>query len=488
MTTEAVIRIFFAFTISSLFAYIAYNNQERDKRFSSKEDGGIRYHPHIGSAILPVYLTALFLFSMIKLGPDATLNYLSAMCFDVFLHISIYYLVLILCLSKLCRYVSARACAQLWMIPNFLYITYHSFMAIPKPALILYFPPAVIKVVLYLWIIGFIVIMTWKLIAHIHFRHSILRHAYAVSDPDILTIWHREQEAAGYKKNPSCLVISPHVHTPLSIGFFPRSIRVVLPKRSYTPEELMLIFRHEIVHIGRDDCSAKFFLTFCTAMCWFNPLMWIAYRRCCDDLELSCDETVLVNANAPMRRQYADLLLRTAGDDRGFTSCLSNSAKALQYRLKNVINPRKKLPGCVLIGLTFFLLIMSFGYISLSYEEGSGQVYIFENTNLSEYSVQDIYIHGTDGFQYYDCCDEDALKEYLAGIRFCKITGNYTFPDNVQNVNIRFYGPEGVFHVSLTDEALKITPIHEEKIYSKKYHCVEAIDWDYLSSLLLTSE
>ena len=141
-----------------------------------------------------------------------------------------------------------------------------------------------------------------------------------------------------------------------------------------------------------------------------------------------------------------------------------------------------------MIGLTFFLLIMSFGYISLSYEEGSGQVYIFENTNLSEYSVQNIYIHGTDGFQYYNCCDEDALKEYLAGIRFCKITGNYTFPDNVQNVNIRFYGPKGVFHVSLTDEALKITPLHEEKIYSKKYHCVEAIDWDYLSSLLLTSE
>ena len=483
MTTEAVIRIFFALIMSIFFTYIAFDNQERDKRFSSKEDGGIRYRPHIGSAILPVYLIALFVYSVIKLGPETTRNYLPALCFDVFLHISIYYLVLILCLSKLRRYVSARACAQLWIIPNFLYITHQSFMAIPKPALILRIPPAVINVVLYLWITGFIAIMVWKLLAHIHFRHSILRNAYAVSDPDVLTIWHREQDAAGYKKNPSCLVISPDVRTPLSIGFFHWSVRVVLPERSYTPEELTLILRHEIVHIGRDDCSAKFFLTFCTAMCWFNPLMWIANRRCSDDLELSCDETVLLDAKAHTRRQYADLLLRTVGDDRGFTSCLSNSAKALQYRLKNVINPRKKLPGCVLIGLTFFLLVMSFGHISLSFHEGIGQEYIFQNTDLSEYSVQALYIHDADGFQYYDCTDEESLKEYLAGVRFCKLTGNYTFPDDIQNINIRFYGPEGVFHVSLTDNALKITPLHEEKIYSKKYYCTEAIDWDSLYSL-----
>ena len=485
MTTEVVIRIFFSLILSVIFAYITFANSERDKLFSTKEDGGIRYRPYSGSAILPVYLTALFIYSVIKLGPETTLNYLPAMCFDVFLHISIYYLVLILCLSKLRWYVSARACAQLWMLPNFLYITYQSFMELPRPALILHIPTSVVNIFLYIWITGFMVIMVWKICSHFLFRHRILGNAYAVTDPGILAIWHREQDAAGYRKNPSCLVISPGVRTPLSIGFFRRSIRVVLPERSYTPEELSLIFRHEIIHIGRDDCSSKFFLIFCTAMCWFNPLMWIANRRCSDDFELSWDETVRLNAGTDTRYKYADLLLRTAGDDRGFSTCLSNSAEALKYRLKNVVHPRKKLSGCLLVGFTFFLLVMSFGHIAMSFDEGIGQEYIFRNTDLSEYSIQNLYIHDADGFQYYDCSEEESLKKYLAGIRFCKITGNYSFPDGEQNIHIRFYGPDGVLNVSLADDALKVTPLYGEKIISKKYYCNEEIDWDYLYSLLI---
>ena len=46
---------------------------------------------------------------------------------------------------------------------------------------------------------------------------------------------------------------------------------MVVPERDYTQEELRLVLRHELVHISREDSAAKFFLAFCTAMCWFNP-------------------------------------------------------------------------------------------------------------------------------------------------------------------------------------------------------------------------
>lgn len=69
------------------------------------------------------------------------------------------------------------------------------------------------------------------------------------------------------------------------------------------------------------------------ALCWFNPLMWIATRKASDDLELSCDEIVLENMDEGMRRQYAELLLDTAGQAGGFTICLSAAAETMRYRL-----------------------------------------------------------------------------------------------------------------------------------------------------------
>ena len=67
--------------------------------------------------------------------------------------------------------------------------------------------------------------------------------------------------------------------------------------------------------------------------------MWMAMERSAQDMELSCDETVLLEADDVTRRRYAGLLLATAGDSRGFTTCLSASASALRYRLRNVSIP-----------------------------------------------------------------------------------------------------------------------------------------------------
>ena len=85
----------------------------------------------------------------------------------------------------------------------------------------------------------------------------------------------------------------------------PTQPRVVLPLRAYTPDELHLIFRHEMIHICRGDSVSKFFLTFCTALCWFNPLMWRAMRNSAEDMELSCDESVLQEADSATRRESA---------------------------------------------------------------------------------------------------------------------------------------------------------------------------------------
>ena len=76
----------------------------------------------------------------------------------------------------------------------------------------------------------------------------------------------------------------------------------VLPTNHYTLDELQLIFRHELRHIQRQDGDTKAFLAFYRAFCWFNPLVWMASKKASEDIELSCDEMVLYNADEAKER------------------------------------------------------------------------------------------------------------------------------------------------------------------------------------------
>ena len=78
------------------------------------------------------------------------------------------------------------------------------------------------------------------------------------------------------------------------------------------------------------------------ALGWFHPLVWLAVKKAEEDLELSCDEIVLKDADLSTRKKYAELLLSIAGDGRGYTTCLSASAKTLSYRLKATVSARER--------------------------------------------------------------------------------------------------------------------------------------------------
>lgn len=177
---------------------------------------------------------------------------------------------------------------------------------------------------------------------------------------------HTETETLGIRKTVPA-VISDAVQTPLSIGIFSRSKRIVLPDRHYEPEDLTLIFRHELLHLAREDCSTKLLLVLTTSLLWWNPLSWHARKRCAEDLELACDETAVGKAPYAERERYTELLLKTAGDERGFTSCLSASAASLHYRLRSVLHPKQKSNGTLLTACIIFLLFFTFGQVGFAY-------------------------------------------------------------------------------------------------------------------------
>lgn len=485
MSEHTFLRSLFGLFVAGIFAYVIF--ERSDSELENAADHSLtrqRYMPYVSNTLLPVFVLAIFILGIIESDLSRTMELMFSTFFGIFLHICVYYLILLLLLPLLRRFVSARACATLWLIPNYLYFVQDRSIRPSAPWWVIHIPTNVLTIIFLIWITGCIGILLWSVVTHLCFRFLILKNAQPVTDPAVQVIWMQEQQRAGYDKAPYQLVSSPGVRTPLSIGFFQKTIRVVLPENDYSPDDLSLIFRHELVHIGRNDCGTKFFLTFCTAICWFNPLMWIAMRRSADDLELSCDETVLLDADGDQRRQYAHLILRTAGDERGFTTCLSASAKALRYRLRNIVKPRKRLGGALIIALVFFVLIMSCGYVAVAYSPGTGTDFIFDGQDPGQCTITSINLIKNNRYHSAEVSDPQSFIQYIASLKLTKLTGIYNYSDDIQKMTVIFQSPKGAFGIHLTDHSLKITPLYDD-LPQQTYYIDDTIDWNYLNQLIV---
>ncbi len=328
-------------------------------------------------------------------------------------------------------------------------------------------------------------ILLWKITSHLLYRRELLKDATLVTEPEILALWQAEVHNAHLTKATYPIYRSPAARTPLSIGLFKRSICVILPQRSYTAEELTLILRHELIHISRQDGANKFFLLVCTALCWFSPFSWLAMHRSADDMELSCDELALLDTNEQQRKKYAELLLETAGDSRGFSTCLSASAQALRYRMSRVLHPGKRSAGAFAMALAVFLLLSSFGSVAFAFTSFSGNDALFPEGDRSDYCVEQI--RDTKG-NYFLLCDEDAMWDYLASMTYYRVQGYYSFEETSAEPQIYYASSGNYLSVSFSEKAVKITPHSGSHRIKGQYVSTQAPDLEKIHALLLPAE
>ena len=204
-------------------------------------------------------------------------------------------------------------------------------------------------------------------------------------------------------------------------------------------------------------------------------------------MELRCDETVLLGSDAPTRTRYANLILGSAGDDRGFSTCLSASASSMRYRLKSIVKPKKRLTGALMVGLTFFILCMTCGYVSLAYGEDTGATTIFRGHDLTEFTADTITVTGGEYAAGLDFVDAGALTEYIAGLSTQEMTGNYSYPDDGPTLSIWYNSPYGAVLVDLQTEYIKVIYLSDEKDARYVYHLPEPADWEYIDSTAIAN-
>ena len=470
MDSAMIQRIIIAAMFGLVLGLISYWSIRLGLRGREK-DGRRVYASFSYYGALPFVLLILGAMSRLMLGDEADPMLFTSL-FSVAVSLTVYYVLLALLMPWLRRRISSWACGALWLVPNVLYILARDNMRLPAPLLVIKTSEGLMSALLGVWFAGFLLIMAWKTAEHLLFRRRVLRNAEKLKVP----LWDEVFGLVCPNRNRPPIYRSREAATPLTIGLLAGNRVVVLPVRDYTDEELRLVLTHEAVHIARCDAASKLALVSVTALFWFNPLVWLAIRRSAEDIELSCDEAVTLGAGEAERRRYADLILSSAGDERGFTTCLSARASSLRYRLRQIMKPAAKRSGALLVGFAAFFLILGCGHIAFAYGGGTGEELIFGGQDTSLYTVSD-----------GSCTDPEGLKDYVASLELMELTEEYDFDlDGVRHRVVIFDAPgdQGKqISVDFYDNIVEFRPLFIKlDLWAEYYYLPAGTDWELLDS------
>lgn len=172
------------------------------------------------------------------------------------------------------------------------------------------------------------------------------------------TTMHEIKDSTHLKEN---VYLSEKVTSPAVYGIL-RS-RIILPV-SYKNRDVELILQHEKAHIRGLDNLWRMIAFMVVALHWFNPIAWIFLRAFLADLELSCDERVLVRIGPDHTKEYATTLLECRQGPTVFASAFGGAR--IRTRIENVLSFRKLtwislMVFVALIGVIFYVLLTNAG-------------------------------------------------------------------------------------------------------------------------------
>jgi len=165
------------------------------------------------------------------------------------------------------------------------------------------------QLIAFVWLAGLLLLTARIVVQNSRFLRR-LAAAAPVTDAQILSVFHSCREQMGIKSEVR-LVESASVKSPALHGLLRKTL--LLPPgmiRQFTEAESRHIFLHELAHIKRNDMAMLALVTICKTVHWFNPLIWLAFRRMSEDRELACDELALSYAGNRQSGPYGETILK----------------------------------------------------------------------------------------------------------------------------------------------------------------------------------
>ncbi len=318
-----------------------------------------------------VVLVLLISDNYLNLYHESTKNFF-CFIFNLSFSATVYYGIILIFYNKIKAKLSSRACVALWIIPFIagylgLFIFFTSYHRVIDETFYNFeMSESLFEILFIIWAAGFGVTILYKIIRHMIFCDWLKKDTELIKEGIIKTIWKEECEKIGLEEDVD-LRLTDKLPTALSVGLFSGTRITYFPQKEYTEEEYRFICQHEIRHIQRRDTRTKFIFEFMLSMMWFNPIVWLAISKAEDEMELACDEVVVKNLDVQKRKKYAELILCSSGKVRGFTTCLSDRAKGLKYRLEEIINPHRRIDTALIVLGASIVFVLLFSVFSITY-------------------------------------------------------------------------------------------------------------------------
>jgi len=159
------------------------------------------------------------------------------------------------------------------------------------------------------WLAGVAFLLARIIWIPLRLNAQLARHETATS-PNVFAVLEDAKRLSGVNRVLP-IVQSRAVESPALLGF----IRpwLLLPEglvEKFTPQELRLVFLHELAHLKRRDIAINWLATLLQILHWPNPLVWFAFARMRADRELACDELALSFARAEENKPYGRAIIK----------------------------------------------------------------------------------------------------------------------------------------------------------------------------------
>ncbi len=279
-----------------------------------------------------------------------------------------------------------------------------------------------------IWIFGMLVFFTYYI-------YSILRLKKQLKNSELVT--ENIYEAKNLK-------------TPFVMGVF--NPKIYLPK-DLSLEERKYIILHEQIHIKRKDYLVKTIGFIILSVHWFNPLVWISFVLMNKDMEYSCDERVLKEIDANIKKSYAMSLVNLASDKQ-LLNRIAFGEGDVKGRVKNVLNYKKRSLWIVVFSVA---IAIALGVGLLSNPVSGSEVEINEvDTNVEDTNIEDT--------TNIDTLEPETVKEEV-------LNNNYVYFDESGVGNGLFYlgmSSDEVFELVSKVDLDMYFNVNEEGTYDDK--------------------
>lgn len=161
-----------------------------------------------------------------------------------------------------------------------------------------------------------------------------------------LTVCLKVRQSAYLKDN---IYLCDGIDTPFIFGVI--RPKIYLPSLMYEGDR-EFVLAHERAHLRRKDYLWKPLGFLILAVYWFNPVMWLSYILLCRDIEMACDERVIREMGAEVKKPYSLALINCSVPKRMITACpVAFGETGVKKRIKAVLSYKRPALWLIILAL-----------------------------------------------------------------------------------------------------------------------------------------